>query len=100
MPEFKFRDNQQVDIIGNNTFIIFGGQVEVTLKFTWIKNNSNSNVIEGNGTAAIVSDSLVLSKQFILNGSIFQYSLLNYEDVKWVGGKAQAFRISEIYPYS
>lgn len=87
-PTFYYRDSKQkAEILGNNTIVIEGGQLEVDITFEWMKKN-NVLTINGTGAAFALSDVIIFAKQAVIveKGQFFSYELLDYSEVTWSNG--------------
>lgn len=97
-PTFYYRDSKQkAEVLGNDTIIIEGGQLEVDITFEWVK-KTNVLTVNGTGSAFALSDVIVFAKQAVIieKGQFFSYELLDFSDVTWSNG--EVFSITRIDP--
>lgn len=76
-PTFYYRDSKQkVDFKAGNILIVSGGALEVTITFTW--NKEDSAQTNGTAQAEALSDELILAKSIVIeNNTSYSYDLLS-----------------------
>lgn len=79
-PTFYYLDSQQRAVIkGNDTVVIEGGRVDVTLNFEWAR--IDLGTISGTGIAKALSDPIIFAMQLVIKDGYMLETLLVYENV-------------------
>lgn len=80
-PKFQYLDSKQrADIVGLDTVLIEGGQVEVTFDFQWARQGSGYG---GNGSVTALSDILAFSFRLDIKDGFLIEVLEDYDAVKF-----------------
>lgn len=93
-PHFFYRDSKQKgEIVGNDTVIVSGGDLVVTLQFNWTRTGTTN--ITGSGTAAGDSHEISFYYKLVINDGFLVKHLEQADNVTFA---EDAFKIIRISP--